>query len=118
MDAALAAVLDQLDEAGERSDAEALANENPRPLPPYARLNATAPTTLPAAAASREATLKLTGDMTRYLWSSQSLHQADFQLGPALCEASPIQGAVEANEIFGIGIGHGGSLKSFHDCRH
>lgn len=69
MDAALAAVLDQLDEAGERSDAEALANENPRPLPPYARLKATASTTLPALAATREITLKLTGDMTRYLWS-------------------------------------------------
>jgi hypothetical protein len=69
MDAALAAVLDQLDESGERSDAEALANENPRPLPPYARLQATAPTTLPPLAPTREITLKLTGDMTRYLWS-------------------------------------------------
>lgn len=69
MDAALAAVLDQLDESGERSDAEALANENPRPLPPYHRLKSTAPTTLPAGAAVRQITLKLTGDMTRYLWS-------------------------------------------------
>ncbi len=69
MDAALAAVLDQLDESGERSDAEALPTENPRPLPPYNRLKSTAPTTLPAGAAVREITLKLTGDMTRYLWS-------------------------------------------------
>jgi FtsP/CotA-like multicopper oxidase with cupredoxin domain len=69
MDAALAAVLDQLDESGERSDAEALVNENPRPLPPYHRLKSTAPTTLPSGAAVREITLKLTGDMTRYLWS-------------------------------------------------
>ena len=69
MDAALAAVLDQLDESGERSDAEALADENVRPLPPYGRLKATSPTTLPSGAAVREITLKLTGDMTRYLWS-------------------------------------------------
>jgi FtsP/CotA-like multicopper oxidase with cupredoxin domain len=69
MDAALAAVLDQLDESGERSDAEALANENPRPLPPYHRLKSSAPTTLPSNAPVREITLKLTGDMTRYLWS-------------------------------------------------
>ena len=69
MDAALAAVLDQLDEAGERSDPEALANETPRPLPPYHRLKSAAPTTLPSAAPVREITLKLTGDMTRYLWS-------------------------------------------------
>lgn len=69
MDAALSAVLDQLDEPGEPSDAEALANENPRPLPPYQRLKSTVPTALPAGATVRQITLKLTGDMTRYLWS-------------------------------------------------
>jgi FtsP/CotA-like multicopper oxidase with cupredoxin domain len=69
MDAALAAILDQLDESGERSDAEALANENPRPLSPYHRLKSTARTVLPAGAAVHEITLKLTGDMTRYIWS-------------------------------------------------
>ncbi|HEX2851994.1 MAG TPA: multicopper oxidase domain-containing protein [Opitutaceae bacterium] len=69
MDGALAAVLDQLDESGELSDAEALARENPRPLPPYARLKSPSPTTLPADAPVRRITLKLTGDMTRYLWS-------------------------------------------------
>ena len=69
MDVALAAVLDQLDESGERSDAEALANENPRPLSPYPRLKSTSPTTLPSGAPRRDVALKLTGDMTRYLWS-------------------------------------------------
>jgi len=69
MDGALAAVLDQLDETGELSDTEALAKENPRPLPPYARLKSTSPTTLPTGAPVRKITLKLTGDMIRYLWS-------------------------------------------------
>lgn len=69
MDAALAAVLDQLDESGELTDTEALAKETPRPLPPYHRLKSPSPTTLPAGAPVRQITLKLTGDMTRYLWS-------------------------------------------------
>ncbi len=69
MNATLAAVLDQLDDSGELSDAEALAAEGERPLPPYKRLKATQPTTLPAGAPVREVTLKLTGDMMRYLWS-------------------------------------------------
>jgi FtsP/CotA-like multicopper oxidase with cupredoxin domain len=69
MNAALAAVLDQLDESGSQSDEEALAAESDRPLPPYKRLKATAPTTLPVSAPVREVTLKLTGDMMRYLWS-------------------------------------------------
>ncbi|MBL9199362.1 MAG: multicopper oxidase domain-containing protein [Opitutaceae bacterium] len=69
MNVALAAVLDQLDETGTLPDAEALATENPRPLPPYKRLRAIAPTSLPADAPVREVTLKLTGDMWRYLWS-------------------------------------------------
>jgi FtsP/CotA-like multicopper oxidase with cupredoxin domain len=69
MNVALAAVLDQLDDSGELTDAEALAAESDRPLPPYKRLKATKPTTLPAEAPVREVTLKLTGDMMRYLWS-------------------------------------------------
>jgi len=69
MNAALAAVLDQLDDSGELTDAEALAAENERPLPPYKRLKATHPTTLPSDAPVRTVTLKLTGDMMRYLWS-------------------------------------------------
>ncbi len=69
MDAALAALLDQLDESGELTDTEALAKENPRPLPPYNRLKSPAPTTLPSGATAPQITLKLTGDMTRYLWS-------------------------------------------------
>lgn len=69
MNVALAAVLDQLDDSGELTDAEALAAEKERPLPPYKRLKATHPTTLPAGAPVREVTLKLTGDMMRYLWS-------------------------------------------------
>jgi FtsP/CotA-like multicopper oxidase with cupredoxin domain len=69
MNAALAAVLDQLDDSGELTDAEALAAEKERPLPPYKRLKATHPTTLPSDAPLRTVTLKLTGDMMRYLWS-------------------------------------------------
>ncbi|CAM3063591.1 multicopper oxidase family protein [Rariglobus hedericola] len=69
MDMALSAMLDDLDESGDLTDAEALAGEADRPLPPYKRLHATAPTTLPAGAPVRELTLKLTGDMQRYLWS-------------------------------------------------
>lgn len=69
MNAALAAVLDQLDEESGTTDAEALAAESDRPLSPYKRLKAPVATTLPAGAPTREVTLKLTGDMMRYLWS-------------------------------------------------
>ena len=69
MGAALSAVLDQLDESGDLTDAEALAVESNRPLPPYKRLKSLTPTTLPADAPRRTVTLKLTGDMARYLWS-------------------------------------------------
>ena len=69
MNAALATVLDQLDDDGSRSDAEALASEGARPLPPYPRLRSTIPTKLAADAPVRTVTLKLTGDMVRYLWS-------------------------------------------------
>lgn len=69
MNAALAAVLDQLDETGDMTDEEAVSSEKPRPLPPYKRLQAVRKTTLPPDAPVREITLKLDGDMMRYLWS-------------------------------------------------
>lgn len=69
MNVALAAVLDQLDETGQLSDKEALAQEKPRPLPPYKRLKAVKPTTLPKAAPVRRIQLKLNGDMMRYIWT-------------------------------------------------
>ncbi|WP_175414870.1 multicopper oxidase family protein [Nibricoccus aquaticus] len=69
MNAAMDAVLDELDESGEITDGEALASEKARPLPPYKRLKSTRATTLPEGAPVREVTLKLSGDMTRYSWS-------------------------------------------------
>jgi FtsP/CotA-like multicopper oxidase with cupredoxin domain len=69
MDAALGAVLDEMDESGDVTDAEALAVESERPLSPYKRLRALASTSLPAEAPRREETLRLTGDMWRYQWS-------------------------------------------------
>lgn len=69
MNAAIAAVLDQLDETGGLSDQAALAAEKPRPLPPYKRLKATQPTTLPKNAPVRKVTLKLSGNMMRYIWT-------------------------------------------------
>ena len=69
MDAALSVILAQHDETGDITDAAALAAEVDRPLPPYVRLRSPTPTALPAAAPRRSVTLKLTGDMTRYLWS-------------------------------------------------
>lgn len=69
MNVAIAAVLDQLDETGGLSDQAALATEKPRPLPPYKRLKATEPTTLPTSAPVRKITLKLSGNMMRYIWT-------------------------------------------------
>ena len=69
MSAALATILDQLDETGNLSDREALATEKPRPLPPYKRLKSVKPTTLPSQAPLRKTTIKLSGDMMRYLWT-------------------------------------------------
>ncbi len=51
------------------SDAAALAAEPERPLPPYARLRATASTRLNPALPRRTIELRLTGDMERYIWS-------------------------------------------------
>jgi FtsP/CotA-like multicopper oxidase with cupredoxin domain len=69
MNAALAAVLDQLDDTGAATDAEALAQESDRPLPPYRRLRAVADTTIPGEKVPRTIPLRLTGDMMRYIWS-------------------------------------------------
>jgi FtsP/CotA-like multicopper oxidase with cupredoxin domain len=69
MNVALAAVLDQLDETGALTDREALAQEKPRPLPPYKRLRSLEPTTLPMAAPRRRIQLRLNGDMMRYIWT-------------------------------------------------
>ncbi len=69
MNQSMAAILDQLDGSGSLSDAEALAAESPRPLPPYERLRALQPTSLPANAPVRTIDLHLTGDMVRYIWS-------------------------------------------------
>ena len=69
MDAALATVLDALDETGHQTDKEALASEKPRPLPPYRRLKSVRPTSLPQGAPVRRITLTLSGDMMRYLWT-------------------------------------------------
>lgn len=51
------------------SDAEALATEPERPLPPYARLRAVSETRLNPALPRRTIELRLTGDMERYIWS-------------------------------------------------
>jgi len=69
MNQALAAVLDQLDETAGLSDAESLAQEKERPLPPYKRLRSPVETTLPATTPPRTLTMHLTGDMMRYIWS-------------------------------------------------
>lgn len=69
MNQPMAAVLDQLDESGSLSDAEALEAESPRPLPPYKRLRAVQSTALPVGAPVRTVDLHLTGDMVRYIWS-------------------------------------------------
>lgn len=69
MSVALATVLDQLDESGNQTDAEALAEEKPRPLSPYRRLEALHSTEFPASKPRRVIELKLSGDMMRYLWT-------------------------------------------------
>ena len=69
MNQALATVLDQLDETGNVTDAEALAQERERPLAPYKRLRSPVETTLPSTAPVRIISMHLTGDMMRYIWS-------------------------------------------------
>lgn len=53
----------------EEMDDPAAAAQRPRPLSPYARLRAVKSTALPAHAPRRTLPLRLTGDMTRYVWS-------------------------------------------------
>ena len=60
MNAYLSSILDQL-------DPEPGAKEPERPISPYAKLRAAVPH--PVAATHRELTLKLTGDMNRYVWT-------------------------------------------------
>lgn len=68
MSVALAAVLDALDETGDLTDAQALAEEKPRPLSPYRRLRATKDTTVRGTLPTRKIALHLNGDMMRYIW--------------------------------------------------
>jgi FtsP/CotA-like multicopper oxidase with cupredoxin domain len=69
MAAALVTVLDELDESASLTDAQALAEEKPRPLSPYRRLEALHSTEFSALKPRRTIQLKLTGDMMRYLWT-------------------------------------------------
>lgn len=69
MDDHLLAALEDDDAVVPNTDAEALAAESERPLPPYARLRSTVSTRLNPALPRRTIDLRLTGDMERYLWS-------------------------------------------------
>lgn len=69
MDDHLLAALEEDDAEIPANDAEALAAEPERPLPPYARLRSTGSTRLDPALPRRTLELRLTGDMERYLWS-------------------------------------------------
>ena len=69
-------------------DKEAPNAERERPLSPYHKLRSKTPTTPPAAAPRREMTLRLTGDMERYIWSFN---------GKTLAEESRI--AVQKGEV-------------------
>ncbi len=51
------------------TDAEALAAEPERPLPPYSRLRSPETTRLDPTLPRRALELRLTGDMRRYIWS-------------------------------------------------
>lgn len=72
MDETLLAAISDAEESGKLTEVAALAAENPRPLSPYRRLEALAPTSLPGTNAARTLTLRLTGDMQRYIWSINS----------------------------------------------
>lgn len=69
MDETLLAAISDAEESGKLTDEAALAAENPRPLSPYRRLEALASTALPKTNTPRTLTLRLTGDMQRYIWS-------------------------------------------------
>lgn len=68
MDAHLMAAMEETD-SDPVPEAEALANEPERPLPPYSRLRSPHSTELPAHLPRRTITLRATGDMERYVWS-------------------------------------------------
>lgn len=69
MDETLLAAISDAEASGRLTDKAALAAENPRPLSPYRRLEALASTALPTTNTPRTLTLRLTGDMQRYIWS-------------------------------------------------
>jgi FtsP/CotA-like multicopper oxidase with cupredoxin domain len=69
MDEALLAAITEAEESGKLDNKTALAAENPRPLSPYRRLESLSSTVLPATNSVRKLTLRLTGDMQRYIWS-------------------------------------------------
>lgn len=69
MDDHLMAAMEDLEETSPTSNAEALANEPDRPLPPYKRLRSVNFTRLPASLPRRTLEMRLTGDMERYIWS-------------------------------------------------
>ncbi len=69
MDDHLLAALEDDDTVIPATDAEALAAEPERPLPPYARLRSPESTRLDASLPRRTIDLRLTGDMERYIWS-------------------------------------------------
>jgi len=69
LDDHLLAALEDDDAVIPASDAEALAAEPERPLPPYNRLRSTGSTRLDPALPRRALDLRLTGDMERFVWS-------------------------------------------------
>jgi FtsP/CotA-like multicopper oxidase with cupredoxin domain len=68
MDSHLMAAMDDM-EKEPVSEKEALADEEARPLSPYARLHALESTAFPASQPRRTIKLRATGDMERYIWS-------------------------------------------------
>ena len=69
MDEALLAAITEAETSGKLDNETALKTESPRPLSPYRRLESFVPTALPATNSVRKLTLRLTGDMERYIWS-------------------------------------------------
>ena len=69
MDETLLAALKDAETSGKLDDMAALQAEIPRPLSPYRRLESTATTAFTQTNAARTITLRLTGDMQRYIWS-------------------------------------------------
>jgi len=69
MDETLLAAITDAETSGKLSDDDALAAESPRPLSPYRRLEALSPTAFTGTNETRTLTLRLTGDMQRYIWS-------------------------------------------------